>query len=165
MRSARENVLRWLVAIVVVLGLAATLVDKASAQGEPPSLDEINAVARELYCPLCNGVRLDTCELTACEQMREVIAARLAAGVSKEQIKDEFVAQYGPVVLGEPPRQGLNWLAWILPIAALVAGAVWLFYTARRWTRPASSTAPAQPSRTEIDPYLARIENDLAELD
>ena len=57
----------------------------------------------ELYCPLCNGVRLDTCELQACIQMRQVISDKLAEGVSKEQIKQEFVAEYGPKVLGEPP--------------------------------------------------------------
>lgn len=169
--SARKRTLRWLIATVFVLGLAAMLGVPAFAQGEPPSLDEINDVARELYCPLCNGVRLDTCDLTACEQMRQVIATRLSAGVPKDQIKEEFVAQYGPVVLGEPPREGLNWLAWILPIGALVAGAVWLFYTARRWTRQPVAQAAAggassvQPDRAESDPYLARVESDLAEMD
>ena len=70
---------------------------------QPPTPEEINAVAKDLYCPLCNGVRLDTCELQACEQMREVIGEKLTEGVPKAQIMDEFVAQYGPVVLGEPP--------------------------------------------------------------
>lgn len=163
---------RGVAVVALLLAVAVLLPPAGLAQGEPPTLDEINAVARELYCPLCNGVRLDTCELKACEQMRQVISDRLAAGVSKEQIKDEFVAQYGPIVLGEPPRQGLSLLAWVLPIAALVGGAAWLFYTARRWTRqPAAAstaTAPAagQPEpQGETDPYLAQVEADLARLD
>ncbi len=161
--------LAWLAALVV---LATLLVPAATAQGQPPTLDEINAVARELYCPLCNGVRLDTCELKACEQMRQVISDRLAAGVSKQQIKDEFVAQYGPIVLGEPPRQGLSLLAWVLPVAALLSGAGWLFYTAWRWTRqPAATGSSATPAagqpapQGEVDPYLAQVEADLARLD
>lgn len=163
---------RGVVVLALLMAVATLLPPAGLAQGEPPTLDEINAVARELYCPLCNGVRLDTCELKACEQMREVISDRLAAGVSKEQIKDEFVAQYGPIVLGEPPRQGLSLLAWVLPVAALIAGAAWLFYTARRWTRqpavaePTASPAPGQPEpQAETDPYLAQVEADLAKLD
>lgn len=150
---------------------------QASQSPQPPTLDEINAVARELYCPLCNGVRLDTCELQACAQMRDVIADRLAAGVPKEEIKAEFVTQYGPVVLGEPPREGLDLVIWILPVAALLAGAVWLFYTARRWSRQSALAAQGTPTDASpltgeskqtadtTDPYLARIESDLAGLD
>jgi cytochrome c-type biogenesis protein CcmH len=163
---------RGVVALVLLLAVAVLLAPASLAQGEPPTLDEVNAVARELYCPLCNGVRLDTCELQACEQMRQVISDRLAAGASKQQIKDEFVAQYGPIVLGEPPRQGLSLLAWVLPVAALVGGAAWLFYTARRWTQqpaaaePAESPAAGQPApQGDTDPYLAQVEADLARLD
>lgn len=159
---------------LVVLGLFLTLLAPIVVAQEP-TLDEINDVARELYCPLCNGVRLDTCDLQACIQMREVIADKLAAGVPKEQIKAEFVAQYGPIVLGEPPRQGLDLLAWILPGAAIIVGGGWLFYTARRWTRrPAEATGspemappetPAGQVTEEKDEYLARVEADLANLD
>jgi cytochrome c-type biogenesis protein CcmH len=149
-------------------------------QGPTPTLDQINAVARELYCPLCNGVRLDTCDLQACIQMRQVISDKLAAGVPKEQIKQEFVTEYGPKVLGEPPSSGLDLLAWIVPIVAIIAGAAWLLITARRWTRhPAVAPAPSSPapSGDEVtsvaappasalsDAYLAQVEADLADLE
>lgn len=151
-------------------------------QGPTPTADQINTVARELYCPLCNGVRLDTCDLQACIQMRQVIADKLAAGVPKEQIKQEFVIEYGPKVLGEPPRTGIDLLAWIVPIVAIVAGAAWLLVTARRWTRkpaPAAATsdvpevpvapgtvAPAGPvTASASDPYLAQVEADLEDME
>ena len=165
---AREGALVSLaVALLALIGFGS-----AHAQERPtPTLDQINAVARELYCPLCNGVRLDTCELLACEQMRQVIAGKLVQGVPKEQIKADFVAQYGPVVLGEPPRAGLNWLGWILPIAALLAGAGWLIYTARRWTRPPAAV-PTSPfasttsvADSQTDDYLNRVESDLEKLE
>ncbi|MEA3337268.1 MAG: cytochrome c-type biogenesis protein CcmH [Chloroflexota bacterium] len=141
---------------------------------QEPTLDEINAVARELYCPLCNGVRLDTCDLQACIQMRQVISDKLVAGVPKEQIKADFVEQYGPIVLGEPPRQGLNLLAWILPVALLLLGAVWLFFMVRSWTRKpepvtlqtVAPTEGAEPATQAVDAsYLKRIEADLEKLD
>ena len=158
---------------MLALLLAALCYSPAAAQ--EPTLDEINDVAKELYCPLCNGVRLDTCDLQACIQMRQVIADKLEAGVPKEQIKSEFVTQYGPIVLGEPPRQGLNLLGWILPVAALALGAGWLIYTVRRWTRQPASAAmepeavPDKPASTAVtddsDAYLSRVEAELAELD
>lgn len=138
---------------------------------QPPTPEQINAVAKELYCPLCNGVRLDTCDLQACEQMRQVIGEKLTEGVSKEQIKDEFVEQYGPVVLGEPPREGLNLLGgWILPIALFLAAAVAVTVMVLRWSRrpePAVAVAapPTPAEQAAGDEYLARVEADLADLE
>ena len=80
-----------------------------------PSDDDVNAVSKELYCPVCENIPLDVCETKACEQWRELIREKLADGWSEEQIKDYFVLQYGDRVLSEPPRRGFNWLVYILP--------------------------------------------------
>jgi cytochrome c-type biogenesis protein CcmH len=168
---------RWQRTVVALCIALVLVVPAAQAQENPtPTLDQIQAVARELYCPLCNGVRLDNCDLQACVQMRQQISDRLAAGVPKEQIKQEFVAQYGPVVLGEPPREGLNWLVWLLPVVALIGGAVWIFMTLRGWTKTApaapagQATAPRAlppvvPSAEVNDDYLAQVDADLERLD
>ncbi|MEZ4663122.1 MAG: cytochrome c-type biogenesis protein CcmH [Caldilineaceae bacterium] len=104
-----------------------------SAQGAREVSDaEVKAVAQDLWCPLCSGVRLDTCELKACEQMRQEIAIQLADGKSPESIKEYFLAQYGPQVLGEPPRAGFNLLAWIVPFAVLLGAAGILLFRSRR---------------------------------
>ena len=112
-----------------------------------PRLTEIDAVAKELWCPLCNGVRLDNCELQACIQMREVIAQKLAAGESKEQIKAYFVQQYGDVVLGTPSREGFNLVVWIFPILAVMVGLGWLAYLVTTWRkrRPAAPLGAGAP--------------------
>lgn len=158
--------------VLLLAALSLLLFVPAIARAQqPPTAEEINAVARELYCPLCNGVRLDTCELQACQQMRQVIGEKLTEGVPKEQIKEEFVAQYGPVVLGEPPREGLNLLGgWILPIALFLAAAAAVTLLVLRWTRQpapktvaAASTTPAE--QAVGDEYLARVEADLADLE
>ena len=133
--------------VVLLWGMAGAVL----AQDSPPSAsdneitpDEINLVARELWCPLCSGVRLDACELKACDQMKEVIAIKLAEGEDTESIKQYFVGQYGPQVLGEPPRQGFNLLAWILPFVALIIGGVFLWRQMSRMMRTSPQGAAAQ---------------------
>ena len=132
--------------MLLALGAVLLLTQPVSAQQtvDPESgitLDQVNEVARELWCPLCSGVRLDACELKACVQMKEMIAIKLAEGEDVETIKAYFVDQYGPQVLGEPPRQGFNWLAWILPVIALVLGGVFLWRQMKRMMKPAPEPA------------------------
>jgi cytochrome c-type biogenesis protein CcmH len=132
--------------------------------------DQVNAVARELWCPLCSGVRLDACELKACGQMRQEIALRLAAGDDVEAIKKYFVTQYGPQVLGEPPRAGFNWLAWILPFAVLLAGAIFLVMRGRKlfFVQSAAVATPAlEPTvvNGQDEPYVRRLEEELKRYD
>jgi len=129
---------------------------------QTPTPNEINAIAKELWCPLCNGVRLDNCELQACIQMREVIAQKLAAGESKEQIKAYFVEQYGDVVLGAPSTEGFSGLVWLLPILAGIVGVGWLVFFVRALLRrrPAAPPAVRTNASTEDD-YLKRVEEEL----
>ena len=137
------------------------------AQGETTGItaDEVNTVARRLWCPLCGGrLRLDSCELKACAQMREVIAIKLAEGEDAESIRDYFLEQYGPQVLGEPPRQGFNWLAWILPLVAVVGGAIFLWSRLQVMTRRPPA-APARVAGPEIDERERRLDEELARYD
>jgi cytochrome c-type biogenesis protein CcmH len=133
----------------------------AAAQQEQPSDDEVNAVAKGLYCPVCENVPLDVCPTLACKQWRETIREKLAAGWTQTQIEDYFVAQYGDRVLATPPPSGLNWLVYLLPPTAFVAGAFILVQAVRSWRRPAAAT-PAQPSTAE-DPYRQRLEEELSQ--
>jgi cytochrome c-type biogenesis protein CcmH len=138
-----------------------------SAFGQTPTPNEINAIARQLWCPLCNGVRLDNCELLACDQMREVIAEKLAAGESAEQIRAYFVEQYGDVVLGAPAAEGFDSLAWLLPVILGIGGLAWLGYYVSRLVRrgagtlaAGAGTAAGQPEQSD-DPYLRRVDEEL----
>jgi cytochrome c-type biogenesis protein CcmH len=170
---------RWLfLCLLGAMLLLPAQVQLAQAQtAQPPPVqqtpvteDQINVIARELWCPLCSGVRLDACELKACDQMRQEIGMKLAAGDDLESIKTYFVAQYGPQVLGEPPRSGFNWLAWILPIAVLLAGALFLLMRGRKllFVKPATA-AMSTPGPTTVnnqdEPYARRLEEELKRYD
>ncbi len=166
--------------LLTALFLGAIMARPSLAQEQPPSAaapgpvtpNDVNEVAKQLWCPLCSGVRLDACELKACEQMRDVIRIKLEEGQDSESIKAYFVEQYGPQVLGEPPKEGFNLLAWVLPFLALMAGAVFLFFRIRRMVRsqPALATVyprPAEPPRETgepgqaLDEYERKLEEEL----
>ncbi len=147
---------------ILGLGLAAAQAAPAAparAQQPTPSDNEVNAVAKQLYCPVCENVPLDVCPTQACAQWRQTIREKLTLGWSEQQIKDYFVEQYGERVLAAPPARGLNLLVYILPPLAFVAGAYVLYRALRTWRRPA---APAvAPPPTVQDEYTRRIEDEL----
>jgi len=131
----------------------------AAAQGPTPSDDEVNAIAKQLFCPVCPNEPLDTCSSKACIQWRETIRDKLSEGWDLDQIKQYFVEQYGDRVLSTPPARGFNWLIYILPPLAFVAGLIVLVRTLRSWSKVAEE-APAV-SVDSHDPYVARVEEEL----
>jgi cytochrome c-type biogenesis protein CcmH len=151
-----------LILLILGLGLAATLFLPASpvqAQEPTPSDNEVNAVAKQLYCPVCENVPLDVCPTQACAQWRATIREKLEAGWSEREIKDYFVEQYGARVLAAPPARGLNLLVYLLPPLAFAVGA-YIFYRAVRTWHRASVPAVATPPAAEDD-YTRRIEDEL----
>jgi cytochrome c-type biogenesis protein CcmH len=133
MRAA-ALVLALAVAALTVAVLAASDGHRAEAQ-EPPSEAELEAQAlqieRQLLCPQCTNKRLDVCELAICQDMKQVIRDRLAAGDEPDDIIFAFSARYGDRVLAELPREGFNLIlfGWvggsILAVGALGALFLW----------------------------------------
>jgi cytochrome c-type biogenesis protein CcmH len=151
--------------VTLALVLAALISGIAMAQEPTPSDDEVNAIAKELYCPVCENTPLDVCPTEACRQWRELIRQQLSDGWTEDQIKQYFVENYGARVLAEPPRQGLNWLVYLLPPVFILAGAFILFRSLREWTRPKAASAGSGVARGEEpsskDEYVARLEEEL----
>jgi len=146
---------------LLVFLLAAAFATPALAQGSQPTDDDVNAIARQLYCPVCENTPLDVCPTEACRQWRDLIRQQLSEGWTEAQIKDYFVANYGARVLSEPPRTGLNWIVYILPPVLIAAGAFVLFRALRAWTRPAPARTEADPAaETPSDDYMARFEEE-----
>jgi cytochrome c-type biogenesis protein CcmH len=153
-------------AILLVGLIAAVLaVDAAQAQDQlpqGPTDDEVNAIAKQLYCPVCENIPLDVCPTQACAQWRELIREKLIADWSEEQIKTYFVAQYGDRVLAQPPASGLNWLVYLIPPLAIIAGIYILYRALRAWKQPPEDAAvEEQPVDDVDDDYVARIEEEL----
>lgn len=160
---------------LVVLVLAASLMSAGgvSAQTpEPPSDDDVNEIARDLFCPICENIPLDVCPTEACRDWRELIRQMLAEGKSEEQITEYFVENYGARVVGIPPAEGINWVGYIIPPIAFLIGVALLLQAFRMWKKkPAAldaETAPQEPGGSAgnaqsaaTDEYTARLEQEL----
>lgn len=146
---------------IAILALAALTAGSALAQEPLPSDDEVNAIAKQLYCPVCENIPLDVCPTQACQQWRQVIRDKLGEGWSEDQIKTYFVDQYGDRVLAEPPPRGLNLLVYIVPPVVFLAGVLVLVQAMRAWRSP----QPVEISPADLkddDEYIKRMEEELA---
>ena len=142
---------------------------------EQVSDDEVNRVAKYLYCPVCENIPLDTCGTEACARWREDIRRMLAQGYSRNEIIEDFVVRYGDRVRAEPPPKGLHLLVYVLPPVLLVAGAFVLYRTVRAWMAASADVAAAEQTLAqaaadpaapvapdpEDDEYIRRLEEEL----
>ena len=152
--------------LTFALILVSLFTGTALAQDNVPTDDEVNAIAQQLYCPVCENTPLHVCPTEACRQWRELIRLQLSQGMTEAEIKQYFVDNYGARVLAEPPRTGLNWLVYILPPAIILLGSFFLFRSFQEWAKPKVASASTGGDRSEAsspekDDYVARLEEEL----
>ena len=123
-------------------------------------------VEESLTCQCGCGLTVHACNHLQCpsgEPMKKEIAERLARGEDGETILAAFRERYGEKVLSSPTLRGFNWLAWVTPFAALLAGALGVTRVVRRWVRtPAPAPYRPPPAADELRRRLAR---ELADMD
>jgi cytochrome c-type biogenesis protein CcmH len=160
----KKKFVTW--SILAALCLAGFFYRAVQAQqaAPTPSDDEINAVAKQLYCPVCENISLDICPTTACAQWRDLIKQKLQANWTTQQIKDYFAKQYGDRVLAEPPRHGINWLVYVVPPMAILAGIFIFFRVLRSMHLKTAAPITAQVDvPSQQDEYLKRVEQELSQ--
>jgi len=147
-----------LLLILVLAGLAAK---PAIAQGSEPTDDDVNRIAKQLYCPVCESTPLDVCPTEACRQWRDLIRQMLSEGKSEAEIKQYFVEQYGVRVLDEPPNR---WVSYLVPVVAFLLGAFMLFRGFKMWLKPVGTEAGSGEREAEPiqqDDYIHKMEEEL----
>jgi cytochrome c-type biogenesis protein CcmH len=162
----RKTPVTGLIALVLCLAAVLNPLRVATAQQPTPSDDAVNAIASQLFCPVCENVPLDVCPTQACAQWRELIREKLAAGWSERQIIDYFIEQYGARVVGVPPAVGqdlmLYWLLYLILGVSVLGGIFFLYKAVRNRDQSAEKKPPVEagvqpPSREYVD----RMEEEL----
>jgi cytochrome c-type biogenesis protein CcmH len=132
-------------AVAGLLLVAVAVASLAGAAGAAVSEEEVQAIASQLRCVVCQNLSVADSPSEMAGQMRDLIRERLAAGERPEQVMAYFVQRYGDWVLLAPPARGLNLLLWLAPFAAVAGGLVLVLTLVRRWRRRAPAEVSAAP--------------------
>src|SRR5215213_5206043 len=101
-----------IVALLLALALAVP------ARGAEPQAS-LTDIEDEVMCVGCGVPRELATEAPQAIQARNLIRRLIDQGLTKEQIKDRLVAEYGDEVLATPSDEGFDLAAWLVPGAAI----------------------------------------------
>ena len=167
MKQPRSLIL--LLAILTLVAAIWSFMTISAARNQ--TLDQrVHDVGSQLKCPVCQGESVADSPSTLSQQMRGVIRQQLQSGKSEQEVIQYFVDRYGQQIVWSPPWQGFALLAWLVPIALLLAGAFLLFTTLRSWrttlaTQPTNADDIGNIEEADLERYRAQIEEDLAASD
>jgi cytochrome c-type biogenesis protein CcmH len=177
-KSLLPLVLFLIALAAVTVAVSLTVSREVSAQAPVPTQlpsgtitdNDVNRVAKKLYCPVCPNTPLDVCETQACKDWRLQIREQLASGWTDKQVMDYFVMQYGERVLAEPERGGFTSLVWMLPVLVAALGLIVVWLILKSWRSGQKSTAAAVVPQAGIPPavsqeVLAKIEAEIRAMD
>lgn len=138
---------------------------------KPARDDTEKSLRKQLVCMCgsCGRQTLAECSCGHAAQDRALLAKLLDEGKTPSQIVDFFVAKYpGDTVLIVPPDQGLNRLAWIIPLLGTGVALGALVWTGLRWHQRKSKTSSKPSLPISQDPNLSyekQLDQDLQEMD
>lgn len=141
----------------------------APASPEDVTLDpRVHEIAKELRCPICQGLSVADSPTELANQMRALVAEKLDAGESPEAIKAYFASKYGDWILLRPKKEGITWLVWLLPVAGLLVGGSFIILFTRRSMRKGEQEKQEEPP--DLEPgiegdYAKRLAHEIEELD
>jgi cytochrome c-type biogenesis protein CcmH len=157
--------MRVRIALIALLALALIVPAPLNAMAAAPqtSLSEISS---EVMCPVC-GTLLELAESPQALREKAFVSRLVAAGRTKEQIKDALVAEYGTEVLALPQGSGFDLSAYLVPVIAFVVAVVALAIGVLKWRRagdgpggegPAQADGPSAEDAARLDADLARYD-------
>ena len=152
-----------IVRFLAVVAAALVLAGPAAAACPHPQTS-LAYLEGQVMCPTCHTT-LDQSDSAAAHQIEVFISQKIAACWTAQRIESALVENYGPQILAAPPHKGFDLLAWWLPIAGVLAGALVLAVGVWRWSRrrepePEAGEESGLDEETErrLDDLLARFD-------
>ncbi len=146
----------WRLAAVVAAALV--LAAPAAACAHPrTSLDYLQG---QVMCPTCHTT-LSMSDSQAAQQIKGFISKKIAACWTAKRIETALVANYGRGILASPSHKGFDLLAWWLPVAGVLGGALVLALGVWRWSRRKDPEEPDEPPGSSLDEETERRLDDL----
>lgn len=149
----------YIILFVLIFLLAPSLAIADTIEKKAQEIDKL------LIAPCCFSQPIATHESEAAKDMRLQVRDMLSKGMTKEQILNSFVAQYGERILAVPPPKGFNLTVYILPSVFVIVGIIVLVIVLRVWSDRKRS-GDTSNSAVSVDPQLlARMKRELKERD
>lgn len=130
--------------------------------GHAKDAERFKRLSQGMICTCGCQQALYECRMPACgfrPGMQAELQKMLDEGKTDEQIHEAFIAKYGNTVLIMPTTHGFDITAWIMPFAALIAGALAVVFVVYKWRRnPALADGGAGPVDTKLQD---RVEEEL----
>jgi cytochrome c-type biogenesis protein CcmH/NrfF len=148
---------------VARLALVALLALPSAGWAAQPRAS-FNDIEDEVMCDTCN-VPLNIAESPRADQQRREIRDLIARGLTKDEIKAELKARYGPAVLALPDDDGFSLAVYLVPVLVVAGLLVLVVLLLPRWRRrrPPEAPATAAPELSATD--ARRLDQDLARYD
>ena len=118
---------------------------------------DFDDVAGQLRCPTCTGLSVLDSDADFSVQIKNNVREQLKKGNSEKEILNFFVDKYGPWILREPPKEGFNLFAWLIPSFFMMFGPLFIWFFFWRGKSQLNEASYSQ-SREEI---LERMKNEI----
>jgi cytochrome c-type biogenesis protein CcmF len=120
-------------------------------------------------CGSCGRLPLSNCACPYADQNRTEVRRYIEAGLSTDQILEQYAATYGATHIAIPPNKGKLKAIWAVPLAVIGAGAAGAGFVLRSWKKNAALAAAGGPkaasASAERDDYDRRLDEELKRLD
>jgi cytochrome c-type biogenesis protein CcmH len=143
--------LGWLTAVLLALAIPASAAPPEQPEGWAYS------VWHDVMSPFCPGRSLADCPSPQAETLRMWIVEQEAGGRGRAEVESELVERFGDAVLAAPRAKGFGLTAYVIPVAAFVAGGLLVTLFLRRQTQTPAGSQGAPHAREPLDPELARV--------
>jgi cytochrome c-type biogenesis protein CcmH len=145
----------WVLLIFVIAGFLA--VGATRSAGPASQEDRVDAIARRVACPICDGESVFESQNNASQAIRSQVQQLVADNeLNDSEILAFIETRYGAQVLLVPKASGFDALVWVLPAVAFVCGFAALVVVFRRWKRESAGIAePTDADRALVEAAVA----------
>ena len=151
-KSSRSVILNWmwtaLLFIACSLIVTAHAQVKASSGSEPENVkdttfaSDLEELLTTVYCYCgCTRETIEMCRCATAGRIENNFRDRLLAGETVEQIRTDYLDTYGPQYYAVMPVEGINILAYAMPVIILLVIGGFAFLVLRRLTQRTEAVA------------------------
>lgn len=93
----------------------------------------------------------------------------IADGAGRDEVMTAMRTNYSDLILGAPPKEGFNWMAYITPFVLVIAGSIGIGVVVTGWARRNREEALVREDAAEDQPpvdkkYSSKLKDELDDL-